>query len=269
MFRKEGTTVKETEGPQIVQLEQAIFNETDSDADGVKDWEETIWRTDPNNPATYGGVPDKEYIATQVEVSQRGVISSNDPIETTDDLSKQLFTEYLAMKQTGDIDPQNVALLVERINQNIFSRPSDGLYTSSDIQTFSESDKAKLTKYADTFISARNRYAQIFANQTSSFTSESAMFEQALFASDLYLRLAEELMTLETPSGGVAYHIAYVNSLKESAQGLKELGSDEPLNAALGIKRHTDAQIKQESAATALSLFLTQNGIISFNLLPL
>lgn len=268
MFRKSEDTVKGNNDPQVVSLERSIFTETDTDSDGVKDWEEIIWQTDPNNASTYG-VSDQDYIRTQVETSQNGRAIPNTPIETTDDLSKQLFAEYLAMKQSGDINPENVALLVERINQNVFAQNTEGLYNPSNLTTFSPSDRQKLALYAQTLVEARNRYAEVYASQSGAITLGDDFPNQMLFASDIYLKLSEEVMTMEVPQGAESYHLAYANSLKESAQGLKELGSEEPLSAVLGVKRHSEAQIKQEGAITSLGLFLTQNGIISFNLLLL
>ena len=50
---------------KLATAEPATLNDLlqkDTDGDGVMDWEEALWGTDPNNPTTFNNVADSEYI---------------------------------------------------------------------------------------------------------------------------------------------------------------------------------------------------------------
>src|SRR2546423_718695 len=55
-----------------VGIEQNLLDK-DSDNDGLKDWEETLWKTDPHNPDTDGdGTPDGQEVKEGRNPSVKG-----------------------------------------------------------------------------------------------------------------------------------------------------------------------------------------------------
>ncbi len=83
-----------------VTAEQAdIIASIDTDNDGVYDWQEKLWGTDPTKKATFNGIPDSEYIAQKQEVLNTEDAQNDNK---TDILSKQLFATINAITSKGD-----------------------------------------------------------------------------------------------------------------------------------------------------------------------
>ncbi len=81
---------------------EKIVYDLDSDADGLKDWEETLWGTDPKNPDTDGdGIDD----TTAVEI-RRG-ISPHEPVEYTPATYQQI-AERIQPKRASSWDMQKL-----------------------------------------------------------------------------------------------------------------------------------------------------------------
>ena len=99
----------------------------DSDADGLKDWEETLWKLDPKNPDTDGnGIPDAEEVKKKMaEIDSKGEMESSGDgaaesesytTDTeTDVLSKKLFAEYINLKQSGNFNEEAVIATVNNL----------------------------------------------------------------------------------------------------------------------------------------------------------
>ena len=101
---------------EIVATAQSEKLNKDSDGDGLKDWEEELWRTDPNKPDTNGdGINDFEEIRMGINpigTSTTDMLSTttlatkvNPSIESdltdTDKFSRELFAKYVGEKQNG------------------------------------------------------------------------------------------------------------------------------------------------------------------------
>src|SRR3989338_5773509 len=78
---------EQEKSPLAVVLEQTSQLDADSDADGLKDWEELLWKTDPNKEDTDGdGINDNEEITLNRNPLKAG---PNDKISEKEDLVAQ------------------------------------------------------------------------------------------------------------------------------------------------------------------------------------
>ena len=72
--KKETVTFPENSGLSVGKLKKATVEDLiskDSDQDGISDWEENLWGTDPNNKVSNSsGVSDKEYIDNKKKALQ-------------------------------------------------------------------------------------------------------------------------------------------------------------------------------------------------------
>ncbi len=263
-------------GPEVVDIQNSIINEVDTDGDGLKDWEELIWKTDPNNPKTHEGYEnDSAYVSAQLALMKNNpsVYAGMGPIETTEDLSKQLFEEYLLLKQTGNLTPDDIARLTQRIRLNIESSTDISFYSADKLKTFPSSDKQKLQKYADELSNTINQYTTLYMQQVqnSNITNTTVLNEIVGLGADIYLRLSESIMKMEVPIELASTHTQYANDLRKSSVSLDGLlsQSKDPLQSIVGLQKHTDAQNSRQGTANTISNFLIQNGIMSFNMLAL
>jgi hypothetical protein len=264
-------SVKQDESkPKVVAVQNAIINVSDTDNDTVPDWEEAIWKTDPKNPKTFNNVPDADYISLEIQRSQEEQII-NTSISTVDDLSKQLFSEYLQMKKSGTVDTDTILKMTARISENVEITPLDSPYTGSDVRTFPDNETENTRAYADTFMGLVNKYTTLYTSQvdvSKISTSGEDFIAFTETTAGFYLKLSEEIMKLSVPKGAVSAHVAYANSLKESAQSMQELSQikNDQMKSLMGIGRQSTGQSDQEKAIQALSTFFSQNGIMNFNL---
>lgn len=78
----------------------------DTDADGVPDWEERLWGTDPRNNDTDGdGVPDFTEIASRKDslAAANGFGTSTYTLSETDIFARELFVTYSALSEQGSL----------------------------------------------------------------------------------------------------------------------------------------------------------------------
>jgi hypothetical protein len=102
----------------------------DSDNDGLKDWEETLWGTDPHNPDTDGdGTPDGEEVDAGRNPTvpgpedmldlENGELPNQTPVEdmtATEKVAAVFFKEYVALRQSGELaDPSAQSELVSNL----------------------------------------------------------------------------------------------------------------------------------------------------------
>jgi hypothetical protein len=148
------------------------FMTLDSDNDGMKDWEEALWKTDPQKSDTDGdGTSDSEEIklnrdpmkantapqnATPNDKIDEKIITDNKKAEEdfaklsdVDKMGRLLFSEYLATKKIGQTltssDIQNI------VNDSLSTMPAPVFkqYTIKDLHIFEYNDKAQIKEYAD------------------------------------------------------------------------------------------------------------------------
>jgi len=111
---------------EVVAVKNSVINETDSDSDGLKDWEEVLWGTDPmkkiSNPEK---IPDADYIQKKIDAKEGLPTQNTNSLtakalatpgeDATVALSKDIFAEYVSLKKSGNLNPASIDQLTERI----------------------------------------------------------------------------------------------------------------------------------------------------------
>ena len=230
----------------------------DTDGDGLKDWEEELWKTDRNNPDT-----DRDTTADGVEVA-----SGRDPLKAgpddkldaqtvgekttlglkneptlTDNIAQNLFGEYLKMKQSGQpltADDERKLLL------KFFNNPPPidavRLYERPDL-TVSEAFNLKtLRTYGNEVAGIFKKYANIGENELNTITiaierEDDSVLKDLDERIGVYKGMLNELVLVEVPEPFVNSHISLVNAMSGIAQsvaGMKFVISD-PAKALASI----------------------------------
>lgn len=117
-IRKKTEIEKEIVTKKAIALREE-FLELDSDNDGLKDWEESLWQTDPNNPDTDGDktldgqeiksyrnplVPAPNDILDQKEIAEnKQKIDEFESLNQTEKFSRLLFSQYIATQGTNQV----------------------------------------------------------------------------------------------------------------------------------------------------------------------
>ena len=138
---------------------EKTFNELankDSDNDGLKDWEEALWKTDPHNPDTDGdGTPDGQEVKegrnpvipgpndslADHPLQPKNTGPSQSTLSETDQFARSVFSKYMTLKQGGvPMDSNNQAGLVQNILQNQNIDVNANIYSKKDFQLSTDSE---------------------------------------------------------------------------------------------------------------------------------
>lgn len=179
----------------------------DSDGDGLKDWEETLWGTDPK-------VADAEKLQKEKAVV---VKKEETPLTATDKLARSFFSQYMNLKEVGlQNDKDTQENLAKTLADAAESAELPKLYTTSNIKT-------------STTISVRdygNNFGSIF-KENSAGTNEAAILRDALTLESKtklreldpilanYKRLRTGLLNMQVPPQAAAAHIDFLNALNK------------------------------------------------------
>ena len=248
-------------------LLQAIATR-DSDGDGLTDWEEALYGTDPHNTDTFKlGQTDGEAVAMGLIVPKAiadiKVATSSSPLPTDGSLppppaegtltaifAKNIFTLYLSAKQqNGGAD------LSEADMQNIANEAFGSL--SSVITSAPDFKSAKDIKVSSSGLDALKAYAiqaegVLLKNTSNATTSEINYLKSAVENNDAtaiphiasiakaYRDSAVGLAALTVPQALVANHLMLVNTLMRMSQVTSDFArvNDDPLATMLALQQY-------------------------------
>lgn len=227
--------------------------DTDTDADGVPDWQELINGTNPKNPNTFnieGG--DAAYIESRKQ--NEGVDTSITEFTNTDNLTEQIargtLGEYLLLKsgehQTGYGSPEELAAAISGQSFNI-ANPT--LYSKTNL-TIVNTNRSTLLAYADALRRIDNKYPDsAIAGLGSAINVSLAGGENDPQAGtklstnlapyvSLYENATKDILAIPVPDTFVNEHLNLVNSsegVRFSLVQLTKLDTD-PARALLGAQ---------------------------------
>ena len=130
----------------------------DTDKDGILDWEEGLWGTDPTKKDTNDdGVSDKEEIgrmkaeraATSGEPASADSSgeASEENLTQTDKFARELFSTVAALSQSGEIDDNTVAQITDSLASQIQNPVQRKIFLMSDIKITQDNSQTAIEKY--------------------------------------------------------------------------------------------------------------------------
>jgi hypothetical protein len=248
---------------ESVLLGSVIYQDTDND--GLWDWEEALWGTDPKNPDTDGdGIRDFDEVeALRPEAGEPGE-SEYTPETETGTLSRELVSAILSLKQNGSLNQENLASIAQEIGKGIENKGLFSAYSLDSVSTVAESQA--------THSSYKTRVQSVFSQYTNSSIGEELNLLPLYFEnpadhqSELeiiiedYKNLARALLLTDIPRPIAVLHVSLMNNANRVALALEELLflEDDPLRGVAGIsyyEEYSDAFISNlETITNYLSL---------------
>lgn len=244
----------------------------DSDNDGLKDWEEGLWGTDPNNPDTDGdGTNDGDEVSAGRNSSVAGPddkLTDNDFIEKTnsnfsdenitktDKFAQDLFGKYLSLRQNSQegLNNEDKNFLITSVMEDSLYDEVDNKYTVSDLNVTDDNSKTTLKKYGNDFISITELYSQdlnqneliVFERMLRMENKEDAMYLKK--SSEIYNMAIDKLIEIKVPNNLAFVHLDIINSYNIISNALSDMSSalDDPLRGMNGFAVYvavTDMQI--------------------------
>ena len=260
---------EQEKSPLFVAMDQTSQLDKDSDSDGLKDWEELLWKTDPNKADTDNdGTNDNEEITLNRNPLKAG---PNDKISDKEDLvaqekaiadsrqntmttvyARRFMEAYLTLKnQKGELTDSDKDGLIESLMNNIKSdiKIKDS-YDISNIKIIG-GQKANLEKYAreikkilidekpikENVVIVFNRLLKNLNDKKNAGTYESDA-KKILDNGEAYKQGATKLVSIEAPDILAEYHLALINNLNGMQEAVRAMSvvANDPMKGLAGFE---------------------------------
>ncbi len=134
----------------------------DTDSDGIVDWEENLWGTDPKKKDTDGnGISDDIEIKKQKSetTSEGDKIAETENLSKTEKLSRELFSTLTALNQNGAMDDATVEALSNSILGQIEHSPQKKVFLLSELKISQNNTPQSVEKYRKVLSEVYTKYS--------------------------------------------------------------------------------------------------------------
>ena len=226
--------------------------EKDTDGDGLKDWEENLWGTDPNNPDTDGdGISDgdeaeiktRQAIKNQELQYSEGVVAKDGGILTeTAALAQNFFGSYFSLGGGEAAKGQLDFIISTSLSSSIEEREIES-YSTNDFNIVS-SNINSIRKYGNDLgriikenpIDEEPGEILLFALQNKSQTDLDKIFD----ISNIYKKASTEILKTEVPSDAKILHLALINIMGQIEKDLVKMSNsfEDPVGAMASTQNY-------------------------------
>lgn len=256
---KKSNTALKVENQTITDLIQK-----DSDGDGVPDWEEALWGTDPNKKITFNDTPDATYIENKKKALniEENASANAQNLTETDKFAREFFTSYSAMKSSGQVDSTTINNFSNTLGQNIVNPTLIDRYTETDIKINSADDTATKQKYYADVKKLFTSYQSagigdeldiisqgLATNSTNGATDNGDQYAKLSVIADAYQNFAQKVMEVSVPQSLAQYHLLIANSANNTGISVSSMAKmvDDPIVGLSGLsqyQKYSDALVK-------------------------
>ncbi len=255
----------------------------DTDSDGLPDWQEALYGTDPNNShsvspsatdgeaVSQGLVKPKFASATSTPVDASSVPGVDaGPKTVTDQFARALFSQYLAQHTTDTPTPEAVAKFVEAgVADLTASQESPDAYNQGQVRVVGSGPDA-LIMYA---ASEENAFK---AHTIASEKSEVDYFADAVEKNDLtalaqvkkigvaYGAIARAYIAVSVPREAAVPHLAVANALARVGADITDMSTmqSDPLLSYLGLAKYQKDVAELSTALAALNAVYASEQVV-------
>lgn len=229
----------------------------DTDTDGLPDWQESLYGTDPNNPESFqAGIKDGEAVAQGLVQPRVAVRPEDEPIDpstipgtvaapssVTDRFSQTLLKQYLLSRGENPPTPAEItAFVTDALADLSLSSQHPDAFSLADVRASSETGTDGLALYAaraeEALASQNIRPAKnelfYFSDAVKGNSSALGKIRQI---SDAYEASSRAFMQVPVPEEARRAHLSVANALNGMAAITEDLASLEtdPLRALVGL----------------------------------
>ena len=238
----------------------------DTDGDGILDWEEGLWGTDPTKKETTPGTPDKvaiENLKKQTGQNQQGLPllknGDNQSIENltqTDQFSRELFSTIATLNQNGIVDQATIdklgASLAEKIQNPIIRK----VFLISDIKTINDNSVQAFINYNNALNSIFQKYPTTYSvlDVLQEFIiDENSVDVSVLSKLNPIIEQSNKVMTamvkMNVPQSLSVLHLNFINTLQRLVENLSDikLYDNDSIVALGGISKYKENTTQLES----------------------
>jgi hypothetical protein len=271
-------TVPDTEA-HLSTADTSALKDTDSDSDGLFDWEETLWNTDPRNPDSDGdGKKDGDEVQTGGNPGEKGTgnlaydsmgATSTRPVTTTDLVANELMGSLLSSMQAGK---QLTAENKQKVLDDALSKARESVavpkYGGENLLLV-EPSLDTWRAYAITFTTLLEQ-SQGTSNDEVAILFEMAQGNRTQALSDLetvvrhYSDFTLSLQKIAVPRDMAPLHISLVQAFlayTTTLDGISDFDKD-PMRATLALNMLGPARTNAENRAKGIRVYLGEVGVM-------
>ncbi len=278
------TAEKTSQTASINPIDQKYAEELskDTDGDGLKDWEEVLWKTDINNKDTDGdGTNDNEEIRRKRNPAVKGpddamldtVYKSASKGENGEEIenlttvyaSEMLRNIIMTKAENGSFSTEDSIDVAKSIMSSLddFSGPEEYIYQESELATTSDKSEKTLKEYANKLCLIIQKYFDPIPESEMAVLEDMMINKNYEKAGDLealvaaYQNTAEEALKITVPEELVSEHLNIINTFALISRNIKRMAKIEtdPAMSLIGMRQYSQ---NAQTANTALrSLYET------------
>lgn len=264
--------------------ERDTILEQDTDADGLKDWEEVLLKTNPGVSDTDGDgktdLTERDEQRALEQKRQEEFVKSLSPkddenwgdLSFTEQVSRVFISEYLSLKKAGEpVTGADTIKIVQNLPQYTPQEKAPTLYTRSDIHISSDSSDSALRTYGNAVGAVLAvPEGDVAPNELLVFQSfietgdSQKLSEDMSSVIDRYTLVISGLRTLSVPMSLADRHIEIMNALsavREDLIAFQDIGND-PFLALSAIETYNKNTTRRGVAFEAMRAALTNAGVI-------
>jgi len=258
------------------------LKDTDADNDGLRDWEENLWGTDPHNADTDGdGTSDGEEVdrdrnpvkaGPNDDLSSRIVDenSSSEELTATDAFSREFFTDYLVLRKSGNLDStsaQNL-LLAGTLEKEKVTFTED-LLTREDIHINSVTTVESLHQYGNIMgniielYSVKNRNEAVILLDALQ-TEDVKKLNELVPIQESYASMRKSAQEILVPEGVADAHLSLLNSffrIEMTIVAMRKIFED-PLQSISAIATYQNNSTKLALSLIAINDIFKNEGVV-------
>lgn len=237
----------------------------DTDGDGVLDWEEGLWGTDPTKKDT-----DDDGILDNIEIeklkaSQKSEAESLSTNETkklteTEKLADQFFTTIVALEQNGSLNEATIDQITSSFIENLPTTKQRKIYTIKNIKISSDESRATIQAYNIRLQALQAKYplnenveAILLKSVTDNGEVDASVFKKLNPLINQLNGIVKEMLTINPPKSLAILHVMIINGFQKLSENLSDIQLTDT-DAVLAFS----AINQYEKNSQTLQLYVTQ-----------
>ncbi len=248
-----------------------IILETDTDGDGLRDWEEALWGMDKENPDTDGdGLLDGQEVESKrkdLKNLENYVEVENIPESETEKIARQvlIIATNIHKASGGNLSQEQIVAIAQSvvgsINPeliNIYDLGDIVISTQATPQSY-YNEMSQALVYLDTLPSN-----ELLIIEHSIATKDKKLLKQLGPIIDGYIQAGEKVKDVQVPSQIAQSHLEYINALSQKAVALISMGQyfEDPIIASRGVEEYKLADEKLNTSSLEIRKYLQRNNVV-------
>jgi hypothetical protein len=262
-----------------------LVAESDRDKDGLHDWEETLWHTDPDNPDTDGdGTKDGAEVLQNRDPAvsgpnddldrlnsktQNSLVAGTSTTSTTlgmtETVARELFGSYLILKQGGKFDTEAQSKLIAAVSESVTKQTNLQPYTLTNLNivtgtpahvaAYGEAMRKVFTKFFEIGETQQNELILLKeALQTKNYT----VLPTIATSATIYANLSLQLRNTPVPKDIASDHLILVNGYQVYADMTKAMSEvqRDPIKVIVYIGQYQDIEKAGQQAVANINAYV-------------